>query len=1110
MTKFENKAISASAGSGKTFRLAHRYMGLLARGIPPDRICALTFSRKAAGEIFDSIVRNLTGAAQNAQYAELSSKYMEIGPVPEGKFLSALRCFLDNLHRANIGTIDSFIATIVRAFPLELGLNGTEFRLMDGDSADAESFREGIISDVCNSKHINQTGTNVFLEVFKQATLGAEKKTFTDNLNGFLSNYRAAFLSLPAEDAWGNPSLIWKNEPWWMQPPEAQNERETELILQLIPGNSGWDKRMRETFVKLVNNLKDFDYDSEWSPDLFLDGAIQSQIIPKLDVPGKDGLTIQYARKEYLIPDNVFKLLRALYHNAFHVQFNRLCKRTRGILGVIAMYEKEYEQALLQTGRMTFTDAQLLLSPRGFASGGATISRCRAPQACPPVPERRPGNSAREGRIFIDYRLDSKIDHWLLDEFQDTSNLQWQALENLLDEILQDDSNTRSFFYVGDVKQTIYRWRGGNPDLFNSVLNRYGKKIINESLNKTQRSAQPIIDTVNRVFSRLPETQGKTSEPAISRRVNAKWNSAWKEHERGERAPDNGYAAILQPTLPEGAKYHETGNQLELLARLLKHIGPTERGLSTAILVRTNASGKKIADYLRQYGHEHDWHDLNISYEGETALLDNPLIAVLLDLLRYAEHPADNFARQHLIMSPLGIWMDKNETSVESLPLVLLGQIEEQGFRPALREWAARLGAHDDFGRLRLQQMLEIAGQFDNRFDRNISLFIKTVESYGMREASEAKGCIHIMTIHQSKGLGFDMVILPDLNDNKKMNSAGTIDFLTGHADGANAPAWLLTVPDRKTAECDPTLKQSLDESDDLATLDNLCVLYVAMTRAKKALYMITRIQNKKFFNMAGLLQEQLATDESSKRIVPIGGLDVDILYATGDSNWYEKEKTVKTSIKPAIKSIKPAIPRQTRRAVLNKIEPSLEETLSLKASWLFKAESPEVLYFGSAIHELLREVEWSDDCNPGKIIHDWKPKYPYPDIVLRDVKEQFKRVLTEPKIKDALSKPAGNPELWRERGFDVILDNNWISGIFDRVVILRKPDGTPDSAEIIDFKSNRTSDPEAIGKLSQIYKPQIALYRQALAQLLNLRGEKVEASLLFTVSRQIVRITGI
>jgi len=833
MNNIQNKAISASAGSGKTFRLAHRYMGLLARGIPPDRICALTFSRKAAGEIFDSIVRNLTRAAQGPQSAKLSAKYMEAGDLTSKKFLSALRCFLENLHRVNIGTIDSFISAVIRAFPLELGLNDTEFSLMDSDSADAESFREAIIAAVCNSRHLTGNGASVFLEVFKQATLGTEKKTFAGNLNGFLDNYRAAFLSLPDANAWGNPDLIWNKGTWWLAPPKARDAQEAERIMQLALNNQAWDKRMRASMAKLIGHLKDFDDNAEWEPEIFLEGAVQGQLVAKLPAPGENGLKIQYARKEYLIPDNVCKLLGNLYHNLFHVQFNRLCRRTRGILGVMAMYEKEYEQALLQTGRMTFTDAQLLLSPRGFFTSGSTLSRRR---------------ELRAGRVFIDYRLDAKIDHWLLDEFQDTSNLQWQALENLVDEILQDDSDTRSLFYVGDVKQTIYRWRGGNPDLFNHVLDRYGDRIVNESLNKTQRSAQPIIDTVNRVFSSLPEYQDNDSEPAISSPVIEKWNFAWKEHECGEKTPHNGYAAMLQPVLPEDAKCHEPEDQLELLARLLKQVNPAEKGLSAAVLARTNATGKVIADYLRQYARDHGWHDLNISYEGETALLDNPLIAVLLDLLRYARHPADNFARQHLVMSPLGTWLARNETAVESLPLVLLGAIEARGFRAVLREWAERLGTLDEFGRLRLAQILEIAGEFDGRFDRNIALFIKTVESYGTREASESRGCIHVMTIHQSKGLGFDMVVLPDLNENKKMNSAGAIDFLTGRSEGSEAPSWLLEVPDRKTAECDPTLRQSLEETDNLATMDNLCVLYVAMTRAKKALYMITRIQDKNYF----------------------------------------------------------------------------------------------------------------------------------------------------------------------------------------------------------------------------------------------------------------------
>ena len=64
--------------------------------------------------------------------------------------------------------------------------------------------------------------------------------------------------------------------------------------------------------------------------------------------------------------------------------------------------------------------------------------------------------------VPVDYRLDGHFDHWLLDEFQDTSDLQWQVLANLIDEVLQDTSGKRSFFYVGDVKQAIYGWRAGN------------------------------------------------------------------------------------------------------------------------------------------------------------------------------------------------------------------------------------------------------------------------------------------------------------------------------------------------------------------------------------------------------------------------------------------------------------------------------------------------------------------------------------------------------------------------------------------------------------------------------------------------------------------------
>jgi len=82
-------------------------------------------------------------------------------------------------------------------------------------------------------------------------------------------------------------------------------------------------------------------------------------------------------------------------------------------------------------------------------------------------------NAEDDRRLFIDFRLDAEIDHWLLDEFQDTSFGQWSVLRNLVDEALQDPTGARSFFFVGDVKQAIFAWREGDPRLFREIFDHY-------------------------------------------------------------------------------------------------------------------------------------------------------------------------------------------------------------------------------------------------------------------------------------------------------------------------------------------------------------------------------------------------------------------------------------------------------------------------------------------------------------------------------------------------------------------------------------------------------------------------------------------------------------
>jgi superfamily I DNA/RNA helicase len=124
MTPTGHVMILASAGSGKTHALTDRYVRLLAQGAKPERIVALTFTRKAAGEFFDEILRKLArAAAAPAAAAQLATA---IGAPALGAedFLRLLRSVTDAMHRLRLGTLDGFFAQIVRNFPLELGLAG--------------------------------------------------------------------------------------------------------------------------------------------------------------------------------------------------------------------------------------------------------------------------------------------------------------------------------------------------------------------------------------------------------------------------------------------------------------------------------------------------------------------------------------------------------------------------------------------------------------------------------------------------------------------------------------------------------------------------------------------------------------------------------------------------------------------------------------------------------------------------------------------------------------------------------------------------------------------------------------------------------------------------
>jgi len=156
---------------------------------------------------------------------------------------------------------------------------------------------------------------------------------------------------------------------------------------------------------------------------------------------------------------------------------------------------------------------------------------------------------------------------------------------------------------------------------------------------------------------------------------------------------------------------------------------------------------------------------------------------------------------------------------------------------------------------------------------------------------------------------------------------------------------------------------------------------------------------------------------------------------------------------------------------------------------------------FGSAIHELFEKVEWAEATDVEGIVGAWVPRSVHGDAVTRDVADQFRACMSSDVVRQRLTRPQGDVTLWREKRFEVLLGGELVAGAFDRVTIVRWPDGGIASACIVDFKSSRSAD---IDRRAGDYRPQMETYRDALAEILGIERKRVSCVLLFTRQQQV------
>ncbi|MFA4943323.1 MAG: UvrD-helicase domain-containing protein [Lentisphaeria bacterium] len=1071
-----NLAIKASAGAGKTFTLVTRLVALLGAGVPLERLLALTFTRAAAGEIFDALVERLAAAAATDTGAtqenrRLATAMPGLPPHSRAEFATILRRCLETMHRSAIGTLDSFFASIVQSFPLELGIS-PDFTLLTDHAQAAE--RQAILRQLLGGD-AKPAERRAFLEAFKRATFGRESKRCHDLLDEVILEFHARHLQTPAPRRWGDPTAIFGGRPpWTLEPPAALSQASAQFLASLDSLTA--TPHQRQKLAEWATAL------GELQPAGQLAGDVRDVLkdcaaaLPALECG--DATIANF--KKVAFPPPTQQAMATLTRHGLACLLQAALENTRGLHELLAHYEAAYERRVRQAGKLTFADLTLLLT------------RDQAP-ALTQNPQ-----AAGNGKLDVEYRLDGRFDHWALDEFQDTSRPQWHAIAGLADELLQDPGS-RSFFMVGDIKQAIYGWRSGDSRLMPEIIARYALKT--QPLDESWRSGPPVLALVNAICGRFAET------PGLAAAARDRWRQLWAPHE--SRKPDlPGCAFVLESTLAarEAASDEAANGKADAVIAELRRVRPWERGLTAAVLVRSNAKGGQLTAALHEAG-------IPVVWEGEKAIADQPLVAALLAWCRWLEHPGDRLALEHLRMSPLRHLLGTDDAAALRAGL---RRLHTDGFAAALRHWLRELAANaairpEEADAPELQTLLAAAGEFDANGGRGGREFTDFIESYSGKELAPANR-VQVMTIHHSKGLGFDLVLLP-LEETEKGIATLQDELLIGETIGAAGPevAWLLRNPGfLADLEDAGPLQAALHEAQAAKSFEALCTLYVALTRAKQELAIILDRppQNSQAVRLATLVRNALpATPADGATPAPPPGLALPANFTcrhfTGAAAWFERAAAPAAAAPepppPPPPTLAPPRPRHPRRL------PSAAEARELDAALLFRPAAPAAAggkLFGSALHQLFQELEWPETEPAEAVIARWRARQPaIPPEIAAAGAAQFRQNLADPAIRAALARPAApGVTLWRERSFDLILDGAWVTGTFDRAVIETDATGRPQHATLLDFKSDRVADSAtALAAAAATYAPQLRLYRGALAALLGLPPAAIHTALLFT-----------
>jgi ATP-dependent helicase/nuclease subunit A len=1034
----------ASAGTGKTFRLSGRFLDLLLAGAEPRSILATTFTRKAAGEILDRVLKRLVDAVDDGEERKELASRRDFGSSFESEdALNLLASLVRRLDRFEVRTLDSFFIHLGRLFALDLDL-APQWSVAQGPEA-AEVTAEALAALLEELDGPDDEAQ--FAELLREITAskGAGRSVHRA-LTQLVERGRDVFLdSLP--EAWNcvhpgpavEPKLLAETRATIESLPVPKKKGDGEEV-------KAW-KTARENILKLLDQ-------EDWK------GLLGLGLVGKV-LHGEP----KFSSREIDPPwvDAIGVLLRQIGH----VMHTSLVLRNERIVELLTRYESLLQDVKRERGLYEFADIPRALAPREPGTPGPIAGR----------------------DLELAYRLDATLNHLLLDEFQDTAPVQWRVLSEMAENICADGSGEQSFFCVGDVKQSIYGWRSAEPRLLGNLSEHLNVK--GEPLKDNYRSSEVILDTVNQVFKTLSSSpvfaqKGKQAHLLAAQRFE-------KPFETHEAATDLPGAAELRQARPTVGDEKDWMPVIELAVERVVTLAKECPEATIGVLLRANKVIPRLIAKLQMEG-------LPVSGEGGNPLTDSAAVLHLLSLLHLADHPSDTMAAFHLSSSPLPAVLGCTDVVKDRLALSRLvrEQLAECGLGQLCVGFEAAVSAHSaysEWDRRRYRQLCDVAFAWAERPGLRADRFVDLVRAHKVEVPAAAR--IKVMTVHASKGLEFDAVILPELDGILAKNRW---TFLVDRPDPHGMLMTATINPSKDVAALDPSLKQLYLDQSMREAQEALCVLYVGMTRAKHRLEMLVCDRNGKDggTSPAGILRTMLGTED-----------------ADGSVLWRHKGSTESWFPEPQDEPVQTSVPQDSPLGLapttaprrLPRRSPSSEEGGWIQSGATLLAPSSNTgTRFGLVVHRYLQEYPWPAEAALDEDALLALAASLEPDETLRrEALAYLQQALEEPDIRAALSKPDKVPdgdewEVWCERNYCLILPGEpgpatW-RGSFDRVILQRKGEGYV-SAIIQDYKTDSV-DADSVDARVDHYSPQLIAYRRALCSITGLAPEAVGAQLLF------------